>query len=780
MSVEGTLGSLLQGVSQQPARIRVEGQVTEQVNFMSDVAQGLTSRPAAEEIRQLAGATAGMRMQTVQFKQERFTFGFDTNLLAVWDSLGERRDITPDAGTLAYIGKNMRFSVYGDKIFVLNRDKITAKSAGTSTYPFYTVIVTALGGAFSRTYKLVLTFPGGETREGVYTTPDGTSDGDAAKTSSEYIITQLKTSLEASLAAGGTTAAVVLRQGPVLAVKWGGPLKATVEDGDNGAILRVITQYADDTTDLPEYAPHGTIVKIVGDTSNADDYFLRFAVQEATDADVGLKFGTRGVWEEWFDPQQSFQFDLTTMPHSLVKSGSGFQLKQSAFLGRRVGDNKTNTQPSFVGRSIRDIGGFESRLCVVSGPAVIMSRTNEPLDFWKKSATALIASDPIDMQSTKEGSVTLDWIVPFDRDLILISDPGDSQFVVTGGGVTPENSSLVLTTTYEMNGAARPVTTGRTMIFPFKNGRYSGLKEFFTNDQVATNGADTLTEVQNKYILGSVTNMASSKNFNMLVVSSEDSPSTVYVYKYLWEGTNRVQSSWSTWELPGIVRHFYFENSVLYIILQVGNEHFLCSTNLNRVIDPEGWHVTLDRKKKYTVAGGKVTLQYPDAVIVQSDGCLDPGKAATVTSITDGTFGTKNYFLDPLLCPEGSTVYCGLSIRRSVKPTMPRVKDRNGNTVSTAQIVVREFKVHLDDSSDVASVMHSPYRQPYEFYPRRFPLDDEPLDPNKKLLMDYTLVVPWGENANYSELELFSEDVRPTTILEIEWLGQVTGTRRRV
>jgi len=39
--------------------------------------------------------------------------------------------------------------------------------------------------------------------------------------------------------------------------------------------------------------------------------------------------------------------------------------------------------------------------------------------------------------------------------------------------------------------------------------------------------------------------------------------------------------------------------------------------------------------------------------------------------------------------------------------------------------------------------------------------------------------VPWGERSDWSELTITSDDIRPVTITEIEWTGQILKRGKR-
>ena len=215
-----------------------------------------------------------------------------------------------------------------------------------------------------------------------------------------------------------------------------------------------------------------------------------------------------------------------------------------------MGDSTTNPLPSFVGNPIRDIGGFQSRLVFVAGDAVVMSRTNIPVDFFKESAVSDVVTDPIDIISTSETEYELDWVMPFDRDLIILG--GNAQFLISGGqALTPSNASMVESTNFKMDSTIRPSNTGRSVLFPFKSGSFSGVKEFFSASSVEANEAVTLTQVQDRYIRGNIKGMPVSTSFGLMLMHTDnpDTPGTVYAYQYFFDGVESYRTpsiSWSS------------------------------------------------------------------------------------------------------------------------------------------------------------------------------------------------------------------------------------------
>ena len=116
----GSMGSLLQGISKQPDRVRLDGQVTSMVNLFPDAQKGLNTRPGSRVINSALDCTdPSMKFSDFQYQGESFIAGFVSGKLTVWKTDGTVYTEISDS----YIGSDMRFYEIKDKIMVLNRNR---------------------------------------------------------------------------------------------------------------------------------------------------------------------------------------------------------------------------------------------------------------------------------------------------------------------------------------------------------------------------------------------------------------------------------------------------------------------------------------------------------------------------------------------------------------------------------------------------------------------------------------------------------------------------------
>jgi hypothetical protein len=331
----------------------------------------------------------------------------------------------------------------------------------------------------------------------------------------------------------------------------------TVEDDFAGDGMTLIRDTVERFEDLPPTAPHGYMVKVKGiPESSYDDYWVKF---EAEDGDF-----SRGVWVETVAPGIKYQIDPASMPILVIRNDQGsFVVKladgtsatgvpdSASYLwaDRLVGDEDTNPEPSFLGKTYYSTGPkieglvyFQGRLGAVSGENIIFSEAGQFFNFWRTTVLDLLDTDPVDIASSSPKSGAIRAVVPFNRDLILWSSTNQSV-LRTGDTFTPKSVAIATAADYEnQSSICRPVSSANSIFFTYNNGGYVGLRELVP--QPALDGsylANDLTTNVSRYIYGLPNSLAASTHDNIVALIADRK---LYLYRYLAINNERAQSAW--------------------------------------------------------------------------------------------------------------------------------------------------------------------------------------------------------------------------------------------
>lgn len=796
MKVDGSLGSLIQGVSQQPARTRLPGQCSLQENFSSNPVDGLTRRPPLDWIDDLFSTDDPVQFYNLRQGADNYVVCASIGNLRVFDMEGTEKTVVEEDDAFDYLdGQPLAITTLENRTFISNTEVTCLMETELPNFIDYNSILHVRGGNFECSYITTVTWkdagPGG-TEYSVrvaYTTPS-TGTGNLRTTS---IAGQILSLLQAETANSFNTVFTIERQEDTLYIKWADPLRkdtfsvVATESSANNANYIAVNNDVRMVSHLPRFAPHGYFVRVSGDGSQSqDDYYLEFSVNpddQGVQPALGAGFGKAGIWIETVKAKIPYLINWSTMPHVLTynEDDDEFVFAQGEYGDRTTGDLDSNPDPSFIGRKITELSYFQGRLVALAGPAVIMSRTNKPLDFFYESAVRTTDADPIDVQSTAAGVTTMLRAIPTNRDLVVFAD-GGAQFIILGRNtLTSENCSLVLTTSFEADLTARPVPAGRNVFFAIKYGAYTGIREFFTAGEVDINDSRPVTQHVLKYIDGHAQHLASSSNFDMLLVKS-GSANEVYVYEYIWQDSAKVQSSWSTWILPDEVKFFFFVESIIYFVTKVGDDYALQKMDLNTQFDDDvGYQVKLDRKVTVDSVDTVFTnpVPYEDdpdkLVFIQGAGCPHPGMRATIASYDPDT---RQVTLHEDM--EDGTVIGGVRYVSRYRPTMPMVKDQDKVKIGTGTLTVAKFLVNCRESGSMLAKLISKYREVREVYFSGRAASNPNTVVGEEAITDSTYLVPCRDNADYVELELYTDSHTPLTVMDIDWIGQYNKRGKRI
>lgn len=206
---ESAYPALLQGVSQQIPPERLPGQVTAQVNMLSDAVTGLRRRPGSEYKYSMPWADSTPDNVYAWFTD---IAGQRVHIL-VNSGAGEVAVLSEDFSEQTILGpieylqsaklNGIRGASVANEFFLCNVEKMPVlQSSASANDPRNAGFFYVVAGGFGRTYNVSVVYNGGSL-DASYTTPGGTGVGDAALSTPEFIAQQLVQQLNVAPGAGG-------------------------------------------------------------------------------------------------------------------------------------------------------------------------------------------------------------------------------------------------------------------------------------------------------------------------------------------------------------------------------------------------------------------------------------------------------------------------------------------------------------------------------------------------------------------------------------------------
>lgn len=814
MKVDSSIKSLLQGVSQQPPRDRLPGQCTDQLNMSSDPVSGLTRRPPSDLVNTMGTATGNLAWFDFETKDGiRYIAKISTaGAITIRDLNGVSKTVTMGTGVATYLtgASELAFNMLENQMTIVNKNKIVLMDAATRAYANSGAsskpmgIIQILGGAYGRSYRVSLD----GTVVATYNTPQGSSPENAqeVKTSMIALVLERMMLFNTPLAndpnsvtwpsAGegiittGTAAFAganwtVQRYNDIIMVtnNAGTPFKLTIDDDQGNINAKAMNEQVPDISDLPRYAPYNYVARVAKETDPEEDLWVKFVMEDATfntPPNQGLGLGQAGYWIECVAPGIKYKFDITTMPIVVDydTATTSFNARRGAWKDRQIGTLVTNPDPSFIGNTINDVTSFQNRLVFLAGSYVIMSRTNRHNDFWIGSASAIVDSDPIDISSTSVEAALMMSAIPHNRDLVVFSKAG--QFVVFGRtSLTPANATLVLTTSFEAELAAKPVGSGRNIFFATNFGRFTGVREFYTEGGTDINDTRPITQHVKEFIVGKVRRLVSSSNYDMLAVQTQTDKTLLYVYQFIWSDTEKVQSAWSRWQFTKEVDYVFFDQATMYVIVKDGANFYMYRLSLDVTDAPDAnFPIYLDSQFDVVGVNTQFTLPFADLadealICVQGAGCPNPGMRVPILSVV-GNLVTLKYNMN------GGNIVGGIPYRSQYIPTMPLFKDQDGVVVATATLVVKHFIVSIQQTGNLNAYKRSKYGNSETVtFEGRIVGDVDNLV-GVTALSDDRFLIPFREDTRRADIVIYTEDYLPMTMLDIEWVGQYNKSGKRI
>ena len=574
-AVTQRIDSYLGGVSRQSDDKKLPGQVRECLNAYPDPTFGLVKRPGFKWIKNLGTGTTydDAKWFYIHRDNDEKYIGCITpkpssgnGTIAVWNAAtGVACTVTYGTGAQAYLtGARANYDVLTvqDTSIITNDLFTVAKQADPSFTENKQATLVLSGTAISSTYDV--TVNGNNT--GFPFTTDSTETYDE-------LLTQLKTKIDAMSISGMTT----VKYNNTLQITCTSAFTISAKGGSANDKLSVFQNQVSNITQLPTQTFHGHIVKIQNTLSDDDTYFSKFIADNGTSGP--------GYWEETLDPAKSPGLDNTTMPHELVNTATNtFQLRKIDWTARLVGDDTTNSHPSFVGSKIVQGFFYNNRLGFLSSDNVSMSQSGEFFNFYHKSAQAVTDADPVDLSCATIRPAVLHGIIPTTQGLVLFSK--NQQFLMSSadGILTPTTTVIKAISNYEMATDVDPVDMGTNINFISKTPSYTRIFGMVTRGQDENPQVLDVGRVVSEWVPATVDTFTASPQ-NQFIALSSQSDRKIYLYRTYADGEKLLVQSWFNWELPGTVQTIAVDSDDMFAVTKQGSQVTLSKANLSQSPD---------------------------------------------------------------------------------------------------------------------------------------------------------------------------------------------------
>lgn len=775
-AIDGATKSLLQGVSQQVPRERLDGQVSLQVNMLSDPVEGMRRRPGmrlfADGVYPEGGWNKDQIFATsVDVESSDFHVMINTasGLVLVYNE--DMTLVASDTSTYlqAPTAASIQVAALRGHLYIANTTVTPTKVVDNSGRqdPAKTGFFFIKTGQYSKTYTIYLTLNGVQYTQS-YTTPDGTHPGDAAASTPDFITSSIVGGFAAqsiaglSLSSSGAYTFVNNLAGGVL----------TVASDSGTTFVGVSNQsHVSLTTDLP--------AKL---TSTANNMLVSVGANPKLSVWYKYSFAENS-WVE--AGAYNSATALQNMPVRLSLDGL-HTLEELDYEGRLAGSDETNEDPAFLTGGITGMGVFQGRLVLLSQATVCMSAAGKPLRWYRSTITELLVADPIQVFSGAATTALFTHAVQFNKDLLLFSKT--CQAVVPSGNsiITPSTAQIAITSAYSCTDRVTPVVAGRSLLyFAPRSEQFAAVLEMVpsntTDSQYTTND---VTAHLPRYMPGTIRQATASTTSNSLAIVSDGDARSVFIYQYLWGDDSRIQAAWHSWTAPYDVVCTWFLRDTVYIGMKVGNALVVTSVAIQAGEVVDGMRRPFsDVFAPITVSGG--TFAVP---AVLRPAVMD-GIELQLTYATGPTAGEAlGFSLDETTwvgtvvrnVPDG--VYMlGLKYRSVLAPTPPLMRDRNGVVIGTSAVQLIRYEASLKNTGAFNVLVQRNDTVVDDGTYSGLLYSSEDLSPGQPLYSPTShAIIPVRLNANVAVVTLYVEEDHDLGVLTLEHVMQYYPRRRRM
>ena len=647
--VSQSIPNFLNGMSQQTPTQRGINQGEDQINLQNGLVDGLAKRPPLDYIATLDSSNIysnKTKFWSIQRDaSNQYIVALFNGGIKVFDLAGNEKTVTIASGSSYLTSTNPRENFklvnVADYTFIANTNTTVTADSTTSAAKVEEFLIVCKLTNYGREYKVALKHPSmAQELEVIFQLPTGNDAATDAKFRDTNKITDIllkgTSSTHWDSAANGigfkvvntsTGSSVSTSQGlsnysgftshftfeEFDSVIYGKPTDGnaaytiTTSDGSGNTAMYAIRDEIQDFSKLPFYAKTGVIMKITGEEGDElSDYYVKFS-------------GKSGVWNETLAPATSLGVTNSTMPHALINNNDGtFTFQELAWTDRVCGDADSNPNPTFIGRKINNLTYYKNRLGILSGENLVLTENASFFNYFATTSTQVLDTDPIDIAASGTQVNTLKNSVGFNESLLLFSDTAQYKLDSSGESISPTSAILNEVSSFEHDDKVTPVSAGKFAYFAQARTSGTAIREYFADDDTLTNDGMDITVSVGNLIPSNCYQIVSNTTEDTLIfltsatgdtqtapfsgTASSTDADTMYIYKYFFDGGEKVQNAWSKWTFTGakIIGAMSLE-SFIYVVISEGTTTKLVKIDLRNLKDATIGHgVYIDLKTSVT------------------------------------------------------------------------------------------------------------------------------------------------------------------------------------
>lgn len=272
--------------------------------------------------------------------------------------------------------------------------------------------------------------------------------------------------------------------------------------------------------------------------------------------------------------------DWSKWPIRVNFNGSAFVVIHPEWQDRFSGDSFNNPGPQLASgpsapHKISDLCFFQSRLWFAGYELLDSSQTGDIFNLWNESLVGIKDTDPINISLQSDTVTIVDWMVPFDGGIVLLTR-GSRQFEVKSqGAMTPSTVSLLPATNYAAVSYCAPAKLGNQLYFAAEQNQSMVLYEYVFQSDRSSNVATDITKEVEGFIPDDAIVIRTSNQNDMLFVLSSDDQKILYVCQMEWVDGRAAQRAWSKWTFSDPIQDLQVFDNALFLVFLRNNKLYI-------------------------------------------------------------------------------------------------------------------------------------------------------------------------------------------------------------